>query len=400
MADERRLTICFPFSGDSIGGSHVSVLGLLKRLDQRRFRLVIVPEVAGGAIARMFEDFEVLTDPGARGTPVAPGQPFTAAKILSTFGSVPPRARFLLQQGVDIVHSNDGRSHANWALAARLAGAKLLWHHRADPHALGLRLAAPLLASRVLTVSRFALPSPGLWSAAARAEVAHSPFETSMEVSRALARNKLVSEFGLPGDTLILGFFGNFVRRKRPLLFVDAVAQVAERLGRPVAGLMFGEAIDPAIAFHLQERLAQPNAGSVRLAGFRPNGAQLIAGCDQLLVPAVREPFGRTLIEAMLVGTPVIAARSGGNIEALEDGSGILVQADDPAALANASMDLANAPGHAQLMAERAQARARRKFSARRHAERVSEIYEELTSGVRQPAANRELDATLARTEA
>ena len=49
------------------------------------------------------------------------------------------------------------------------------------------------------------------------------------------------------------------------------------------------------------------------------------------MVTARGEPFGRTLIEAMHLGTPVIATRHGGNPEAIEDGrNGFLVDPDDP----------------------------------------------------------------------
>ena len=58
-----------------------------------------------------------------------------------------------------------------------------------------------------------------------------------------------------------------------------------------------------------------------------------MAGVDVKLVTALDEPFGRTLIEAMHLGTPVVATRHGGNVEAIDDGqNGFLVDPDDPAA--------------------------------------------------------------------
>src|SRR3546814_10705659 len=42
--------------------------------------------------------------------------------------------------------------------------------------------------------------------------------------------------------------------------------------------------------------------------GFRHPSEPWMAACVALLVTAVDEPFGRTLIEAMLLETPVIAA--------------------------------------------------------------------------------------------
>ncbi|UZW54555.1 glycosyltransferase family 4 protein [Sphingobium sp. JS3065] len=371
---DNRLRICFPFSGDSIGGSHISVRGLVEHLDPALYRPIVVTEVPGGMIANFFAAHEPLDDPAARGLFV-PGEAFTLRKFGRTLTGVLPRMRFLRRNRIDIVHVNDGRSSANWALAARLAGAKLIWHHRGDPRALGLRLLAPALAHRVLTVSSFALPPEGLWSARSRASVVHSPFDTGLEVDRASARDALVRELGVTPDTLLLGYFGAFVPRKRPLLFVDMIARLRAMTARPVMGLMFGAARLPTMDVALRRRILDRSVeDQVRLMGYRTPGPFWIAACDQLVVPAVGEPFGRTLVEAMLVGTPIVAARSGGNIEALEGGAGILVEPDDADALARACEGLDDA----RPMALAAQADARRRFSEAAHAAQVSAIYEAL----------------------
>src|SRR3546814_3577006 len=97
------------------------------------------------------------------------------------------------------------------------------------------------------------------------------------------------------------------------------VARLAEMSPRPVMGLMFGEARVPAMDIALRRRIAEKGVEDrVKPMGYRTPGPFWIAACDRLVVPAVGEPFGRTLVEAMLVGTPIVAARSGGNIEALE----------------------------------------------------------------------------------
>ena len=376
--DDRRLRICFPFSGDSLGGSHVSVRGLLLHLDPARYRAIVVPEVPGGRIAQHFTGQEQISDPGARGLFV-PGEAFTPRKFARALLGLWPRMRFLRRHRIAIVHVNDGRTCANWALPARLAGAKLVWHHRGDPHALGLRWLAPLLAHRVLAVSAFALPPPGRWSARRKALVVHSPFDTDLAVDRAAARAALVQELDIAPDALILGFFGAFVPRKRPLLFVDLVARLRATLDRPVVGLMFGEARVPAMEVTLRHRIGHHGVGDrLRLMGHRTPGPFWIAACDQLVVPAVGEPFGRTLVEAMLVGTPVVAARSGGNVEALDGGIGVLVPPDDLSALAQACGRLGADTVAAAAMAQRAGAAARRRFSQAAHAMQVSEIYAQL----------------------
>jgi len=376
---KRRMTICYPFAGDSVGGSHFSLRGLLKNLDPARYRVVLVPQIPDGAIAAHFAGFDQLEDPARTRGSFTPGEKFSATKYLSTFSGLRERVRLLRENRVDIVHTNDGRTHAVWSLAARIAGLPLVWHHRADPDALGLRLVAPLLASKVLTVSAFSLPKGRVWSAARKAQVVFSPFDTSIDADRAQARRRMLETAGLPEDALLLGIFGSFVPRKRPLLFVDLIADLQDRIQRPVYGLMFGEAKVPEMDRKLRDHISHTGMDErVRLMGFRTPGHEWIAGCDQLIVPAIGEPLGRTLVEAMLVGTPVVATRSGGNPEALADGAGVLVDPESASALADGVESLLVDPHGAQASVERARISARERFSEKRHAASVMRVYEEL----------------------
>ncbi|WP_336968761.1 glycosyltransferase family 4 protein [Sphingobium aromaticiconvertens] len=379
-----RITICFPFAGNQVGGSHISALGLLDGLDRSRYRILIVPQYADGAIARLFAGHEMIVDPALRWTDFVPGEPFGPGKFARTLRAIPGMVRFLRQHKVDIVHSNDGRTHAIWGVAARLAGARLLWHHRGDPDAMGLRYLAPLIASRIVAVSQFALSASRPGSTARRAQVIHSPFDVTVRVDRREARETLLRDTELPADTLVLAYFGNFISRKRPLAFIETVARVRDLMpDRPVAGLMFGSSDNPAMDLAMTQAIDRHGAQDIiRIMGWRSPGSFWIAACDQLVVPAIGEPFGRTLIEAMLVGTPVIATRSGGNVEALQDGVlGPLVPPDDADALAAQSVRLAQDPSLTARLSEQAKRDARNRFGEKQHVAKVSAIYEQLATG-------------------
>jgi glycosyltransferase involved in cell wall biosynthesis len=374
--------ICFPFTGDVVGGSHLSVLGLVRNLDPSRFTPVIVPQYHDGAIADLFRPTGLLADTRPRWTRLPYDSSVGPWKMVQLLKDIPAQVRFLRTGGFDIVHSNDGRTHATWGPAARLSGARLLWHQRGDPTAIGLRLAAPLLANRVVAVSRFASPRPGLWSAARRCTVVHSPFATDTNEDRAAARAALVAELGCDPNTAFIGFSGAFISRKRPFLFIDAIAELAgRRLSRPVMGLMFGEAYDggrteTALVDHARKCNV---ADIVKLMGFRTPGPRWLAACDMLMVPAFGEPFGRTLIEAMLVGTPVVATASGGNIEALKNGEiGLLVPPETAVALANAALVLVDWPMAAATIAAKASEDAVSRFGETLHADQIMAVYEEL----------------------
>lgn len=374
--------VCFPFAGDIVGGSHFSVLGLLRKLDRNRFHPVIVPQHPDGAIDRLFRENGLPTETPVRWSELPYDTKFGASRAFQLVKHVLPQMSYLRKSNIQIVHTNDGRTHATWALAARLSGAKLLWHQRGDPDAAGLRFAAPLLANHVVAVSSFAAPKPGLWSAARKTTVVHSPFPADLTLDRDEARSALIREIGCDPATAFIAFVGAFSRRKRPFLFIDAIAQLAgRRLSRPVMGLMFGEAYDGGRTEGELLRYATEKgvADIVRQMGFRSPGTRWLAACDMLLVPAVGEPFGRTLIEAMLVGTPVVATASGGNIEALHDPAlGMLVPPESPVALADAAAILIDWPAAATAMAAAASADARGRFGEDLHARQIMSVYDRI----------------------
>jgi glycosyltransferase involved in cell wall biosynthesis len=384
MTPAHPATVCFPFVGDLVGGSHISVLGLLKGLDRRRFTPLVLVSQTDGTVAHLFEDAGIPVERAPSSPQLAHGRSVGVVVGARLAARTVALARFLRSQNVDIVHSNDGRTHATWALAAKLAGARLLWHHRGAPNAMGLRYAAPLLANRVVAVSRFASPDPGYYSAARRTHVIHSPFDTTERHDRTAARDAIRGELGLPANAALIAFSGALIDRKRPLLFVAALA--AMRRARPEAeihGIMFGESLDDMAERVDREAVRLGVSDRVHVMGFRPCGAFWLAGCDLLMIPAIDEPFGRTLIEAMLVGTPVVATASGGNVEAIRDGaSGRLVAPESDVALATACLDLLERPEAARSLADVARAEAITRYGEAAHADAIMALYEDMLAKV------------------
>ena len=68
--------------------------------------------------------------------------------------------------------------------------------------------------------------------------------------------------------------------------------------------------------------------------GYRRNPQAFIRKADLLVLPSSEEGFGRVLLEAMDIGTPVIGTRIGGIPEVIEHGvNGLLVDYGDIEAL-------------------------------------------------------------------
>lgn len=116
----------------------------------------------------------------------------------------------------------------------------------------------------------------------------------------------------------------------------------------------------------------------------------LLHRMDVLAVPSLTTPgwveqFGRVVVEAMAAGVPVVASDSGALPEVVGN-AGLLVQEDDPQALARALVRVAREPGLWTTLRERGLMKAQ-ECSWSRVAERYDEIYRRMTHQVRSEVA-------------
>jgi glycosyltransferase involved in cell wall biosynthesis len=118
-----------------------------------------------------------------------------------------------------------------------------------------------------------------------------------------------------------------------------------------------------------------PLAGHVRHLGYvEPNSRRtLYAGARVLVQPSFEEGFGITVLEAMTVGVPVVAAKRGALPEVVGD-AGILVERTDAEDLARAIKTMLDEPATAAACASRGLIRARQ-FRWTETARRVREAY-------------------------
>jgi glycosyltransferase involved in cell wall biosynthesis len=125
---------------------------------------------------------------------------------------------------------------------------------------------------------------------------------------------------------------GRYAEEKNHALLLDALAQ----LERPrLRGVLVG--VGPLEA-ELRQRVHELGLdGRVLLTGARADAIDVVAASDVLALTSRREGLGLTLVEALSVGTPVVATAVGGVLDVLGEGeAGLLVRSGDVAALTSA----------------------------------------------------------------
>ena len=335
-----RRKLLFPYvGGNDLGGSHISSLKLIRMLQETdEFEPIIGLHHPQGRLAAYIKEQGLefvplpaveLLEPRTRRSNGWLGAVFSYA--LKSYSAL---RRYIVENDISIVHTNDGRMHASWAFPTAHSPAFHVWHHRGDPTSKGVNIIAPVLADWIITVSKFAKPRRPVRSIDHKWSVVHSPFEPGRQVDRVAARAALLDELGVAPETRFLAYVGELIERKRPVHFVDVVADYIEAHPEvPVMGLLFGVVPDgfPALDRAALDRAAERGIlNRIRLVGFKSPFEPYMAAIDLLLVPALNEPFGRTLIEAMLLGTVVVATNHGGNPEAIANReTGFLVDPDD-----------------------------------------------------------------------
>ena len=387
MAGDERV-VFFPFQGEEVGGSHLSAIGLIEGLDGSKWRPLVALHHCDGALASHLAsrgiDFVAAPKVDLPGRARIHGSGIKLSLASHFIRSIKPLTRFLREHAVDVVHTNDGEMHVAWSVPAFFAGARHVWHHRADPDARAVNLLAPVLADRIVSVSRFSQPSRPILTIERKLSVIRSPFShPGIMPDRETARKSVLASLDLAPATRILGYFGLLIERKRPLVFVDVIHAFVRRYPEvPVVGLLFGAAglEDPDAGTAVEARARELGISDrVRLMGFRSPIEHWMSATDVLVAPAVREPFGRTLIEAMLLGTPVVATTSGGNPEAItDDVNGFLVPPDDPNGFVGPIRRLLTDDALRTQIAVAAQTSARAAYSTQLHVQQISELYESL----------------------
>lgn len=292
-------------------------------------------------------------------------------------------ARVIRQAGADVVHLGNGvRANFDGILACRLTRRACVCHVKGfEKYSNRERWAArhvDVLVCMTAAVRDHCLRHD------VRGRTTQVVYDALDEAAFTPQRNAAAvrAELGIANGAPCIGVVGNIQEWKGQAVLVEAMARIIEQVPRAHAFIVGGvHRAGTAYNERLRQRIQELHLSeALSVTGFRGDIADVMNALDVVVHTSVRpEPFGRVILEGMLLGKPVVASAAGGVPELIRDGeTGFLTPPGDATGLADRLIPLLQDPALRERIGRSAQAWARRQFGLQQHVAALSAIYENL----------------------
>lgn len=308
-----------------------------------------------------------------------PEENFLTVSIRNSFGMFSAKriAAFVQHRGIDIVHAHLARDYLAASVANRLASKSKLVLTRhvvfsMKPfHRLALRNvdAAIAVSSVVATELKKIFPP-------SKIHLIHNGLKFGGSEDRSVSGNEFRKFHSIPLDAPLIGTVGELKPLKGQRDFVIAADQIVKEFPDArfvVAGL--DNTIDKRFRRELKRLVAVFGLEHQFLwLDWLDDLTPLLAALDVYIAPSHSESFGLATLEAMSNGVPVVSTATDGAKEMVDDRT-LLVQIEDPIAIAEMVVGLLRSPEKARDTAEKLKNSALSRYSLEKMVDRTEALY-------------------------
>lgn len=199
---------------------------------------------------------------------------------------------------------------------------------------------------------------------------------SNQESEISLYRSKLLNELGIDCTNMIIVTVGRLEPPKGYQYLLNAIPIVKKvypqaRFVFVGAGSLKNKLEETAIKLNIRDK--------VIFTGFRADATNILSAFDLCVIPSIREGFSITLLEAMSVGTPIVATDVGGNSEAIVNKeSGLIVPPKDPKLLASSIIEILKNKTMSEKIGKKAKERYLANFTVTKMIDNTEKLYENL----------------------
>ncbi|MEM2661455.1 MAG: glycosyltransferase family 4 protein [Nitrososphaeria archaeon] len=197
-----------------------------------------------------------------------------------------------------------------------------------------------------------------------------------VETKPTISPSEIRKKWGISENEIIVGTVGSLIKRKRIIDLIDAFYIVTNQTKNSLKCIIVGDGPekDSLIEYAKRKKIHE----KFIFTGFQVNAISYINVMDIFVLTSEREGFSKVILEAMLMGKPVVASNVTGPAELVIDGeTGFLVPVRHPEIFANYILKLINNHELRKQMGEKARKRAIEKFSIEKYIAGVENILKE-----------------------
>ncbi|WP_424767442.1 glycosyltransferase [Paenibacillus sp. sgz302251] len=310
--NNRKINVLFVTHADKKGGAEQSLIHLINYLDTSSYRIFLL---CPGDASYLNEVRTEYTHFPLR---------LNSIKKKLGFGYVETVMRikaFVKRNRIDIVHANGWRAPWYTAPLKLMTGCKLVWHHRDYTHLRMFNQVLPRFFDQVICISHFVADS----IRGSNKTIIYNGVDPELALT-------MKSRSFMEDEMLVIGTFGRIVEWKRYHLVIEAVKKLADNQKYNWRLLIVGDAsIDGSEAYFndmIEKVISYGLEQNVIFYGYSKRPLDVMKECDLTINFSLNEPFGRVIIESLLVQTPVIVSNSGGAPEIIHQTKGGFIVKD------------------------------------------------------------------------
>ncbi|MBF2017671.1 MAG: glycosyltransferase family 4 protein [Rivularia sp. T60_A2020_040] len=291
-----------------------------------------------------------------------------------------------IARNYDLIYANTQKALVVGAIAGFFSGRPLVFHlhdilspeHFSQTNR---RIAVTLANRAKLVIANSQASKKAFIEAGGKAElveIVYNGFEPQNYLNQESEIQQLRQKLELD-DKFIVGHFSRLAPWKGQHILIEALAKCPPEVAVILVGdALFGEQ-DYVKQLHQQiDKLQLQNR--VKFLGFRNDIPLLMAACDLVAhTSTAPEPFGRVIVEAMLSGTPVVAAASGGAVELVQSGiNGFLSTPGNPQELTKVINSCIEDKQKTAAIAETARNTASQRFNVANINQQIAQLLQKL----------------------
>jgi len=229
-------------------------------------------------------------------------------------------SKFIKTHGIDIVHGNDLRVNLSWSLPAKVFSKGFVWHQRTLLSTSKFWLLIRYLSNYFVAISDVVMQSAPKNIQVDKKKTVYNPINIGHAENKKYSRSYVVEKYNIPHDCFLLGCVGRIVDYKNINFVIKNIFDIRHSLNKNVYLIVVGTGSEEYVNELKKYANSVGVSNYIIFTGFLDNPNKIVASLDLLVAPSLIDAFGRTIIEAMLQKTPVLAAKSGGHMDIISDG--------------------------------------------------------------------------------